>query len=117
MPEYDQVSPVLAKPVRLGLHGLARGSPLQAYALTVGIGRLIENPVDQAIAVLLASDAEGDVRLRTVLKTWPLSLRRRNSARLWRAQRNEKERQVAQKGAQRRQSQKLRYFQSHKYGW
>ena len=117
VPEYDQVSPVLAKPVRLSLHGLAQGSLVQAYALAVGIGRLIENPVDQAITVLLASDAQGEARLRIALKTWPLSLRRRIWARLWRAQRDERDRQIAQMGARRRQSQKPRHFQSHIHRW
>jgi len=117
VPEYDQASPVLAKPVRPGLHGLAQGSLLQAYALAVGIGRLIENPVDQAITVLLARDEQGEARLRMALKTWPLSLRRRISARLWRAQRDERDRQIAQKGTRRRQSQEPRHFQSHIHRW
>lgn len=53
VPEYDRVAPLLTKPVRPGLHGLAHGSPLQSFALTVGIGRLAEYPVGQAIATLL----------------------------------------------------------------
>ncbi len=69
---------------------------LQAFALTVGIGRIIENPVKQAIAVLLASDAEGQGRVREALSSWPLSLRRRISVRLWRVQRDERARQIAE---------------------
>ena len=115
VPDYDHVAPVLAKPVRPGRHGLSQGSLLQAYALTVGIGRLTEDPVDQATAVLLASDADGEERLRVALKSWPLPLRRRISARLWRAQRDERDRKIAQKVARPRQSQKLRLVQSHRY--
>ncbi|WP_417809058.1 hypothetical protein [Thioclava sp.] len=77
MQEYDQMAPVLARPVRSGLHALAQGSLLQVFALTVGIGRIAENPVDRVIAVLLASDADGQGRMQDVLRSWPLSLRRR----------------------------------------
>jgi len=115
VPEYDQVAPVLAKPVRSGLHALAQGSLLQIFALTVGIGRIAECPVDRVIAVLLASDAEGRGRVQEVLRSWPLSLRRRISARFWRAQRDENARQIAEKGTRRRQSHKLRRVQSHQY--
>lgn len=73
VPEYDQIAPVLTKPVRPGLHALAQGSLLQSFALAAGIGRIDEDPVSQAIEVLLASDADGQGRLRDVLKTWPLS--------------------------------------------
>lgn len=113
--EYDKVAPVLTKPVRLGSHSLAQGSLLQTFALTVGIGRIVEDPVTRAIDVLLASDADGRERLRDVLKAWPLSLRRRISARLWRAERDEREREIAEKARRRRQSHKLRYVQSHQY--
>jgi len=115
VPEYDQVAPVLAKPVRPGLHGLAQGSLLQGFALTVGIGRLAEDPVARAIDVLLASDADGQVRVREALKSWPLSLRRRIFARLWRAQRDERERQIAEKPTRRRQSHEFGRAQSHEY--
>ena len=115
VPEYDHVAPVLAKPVRPGLHALAQGSLLQAFALTVGIGRVAEDPVARTIKVLLASDADGQERVKDVLRAWPLSLRRRISARLWRAERDERVRQIAEKAARQRQSHKLRYVQSHKY--
>jgi len=115
VPEYDRVAPVLAKPVRPGLYALAQGSLLQTFALTVGIGSLVEDPVDQAIAVLLSGDAEWQRRLKDVLKSWPLSLRRRISARLWRAQRDESARQITEKAGRRRQSHKYRRVQSHKY--
>jgi len=115
VPEYDAVAPVLAKPVRPGLHALAQGSPLQAFALTVGIGRIAEDPVDQAITVLMKSDADGQGRVQDALRSWPLSLRRRISARLWRAQRDERDSQVAQKPPKRRQSHKYRRVQSHEY--
>lgn len=115
VPEYDEVAPVLAKPVRPGLHALAQGSLLQDFALTVGIGRIVEDPVACAINVLLASDADGQVRVRDALAAWPLSLRRRISARLWRAQRDERARQVAQKPRRRRQSHEYRRVQSHEY--
>lgn len=117
VPEYDTVAPVLAKPVRPGLHGLAQGSLLQAFALTVGLGRIVEDPVNRAINVLLASDTEGQGRAQVALRSWPLSLRRRISARLWRAQRDERECRIIEKAARERQSHKLRYVQSHKYGW
>lgn len=115
VPEFDAVAPVLAKPVRPGLHSLAQGSPLQVFALTVGIGRIAEDPVARAIDVLLASDAEGQGRVQDALRSWPLLLRRRISARLWRAQRDERERQVAQKPRRRRQSHEYRRVQSHEY--
>ena len=97
VPEYDEVAPVLAKPVRPGLHGLTQGSLLPAFALTVGIGRVAEDPVDQASSILLKSDVDGQARVREALRLWPLSLRRRISARLWRTQRDERERQVRRK--------------------
>ena len=81
VPEYDEVTPVLAKPVRHGPHALAQGSRLQGFALTVGICRIVEDPVACAINVLLASDVNGQVRGREALATWPLSLSRRISAR------------------------------------
>jgi hypothetical protein len=115
VPEYDRVAPVLAKPVRPGLHGLAQNSPLQAFALTVGIGRIGANPVNRAIDILLASDVEGRGRVREALKTWPLSLSRRISARFWRAERDESERRIAEKAIRRRQSHKYRRVESHKY--
>ncbi|MEM6663881.1 MAG: TniQ family protein [Pseudomonadota bacterium] len=115
VPEYDQVAPVLAKPVRPGMHSLAQGSLLQGFALSVGIGRIVEDPVALVIAVLLASDADGQGRVREALKSWPLSLRRRISARLWRAQRDERERQIIVKATKRRQSHEYRPVQSHKY--
>jgi hypothetical protein len=117
VPEHNRVAPVLAKPVRPGLHGLAQGSLLQGFALTVGIGRVAEDPVNRAIDVLLASDAEGEGRVRDGLKTWPLSLRRRVAAPLWRAQQDESDRQIAQQAARRHQSHKYRRAQSHKYAW
>ena len=115
VPEYDQVAPVLAKPVRPGLHALAQGSLLQCFALTVGIGRIIEDPVKWAISVMLVSDAEGQGRVREALKSWPLSSRRRIFARLWRAQRDESDRQIAEKARRQRQSHKYRTIQSHKF--
>jgi hypothetical protein len=113
VPEYDQVAPVLAKPVRPGLHSLAQGSHLQAFALTIGIGRLAEIPVDQAISVLLKSDADGLASVREALKSWSLSLRRRISARFWRAQRDERGRQITEKAMGRRQSHKYRQVHSN----
>jgi len=115
VPEYDQVAPVLAKPVRPGLHALAQGSLLQCFALTVGIGRIIEDPVKWAISVMLESDAEGHGRVRQAISPWPLSLRRSISARFWRAERDERARQTAEKAARQRQSHKYRLIQSHKY--
>lgn len=115
VPEYDRVAPVLTKPVRPGLHGLAQGTLLQSFALTVGIGRIAENPVDQVIAVLLKSDGEGQDRVRQSLGLWPLSLRRRISARFWRAERDERDRQIAEEAVKRRQSHKYRRVQSHQY--
>ena len=113
VPEYDRVAPVLTKPVLPGLHGLAQGSLLKSFALTVGIGRIAEDPVARAIDVLLAGDTDGRVRVRAALSLWPLSLRRRISARFWRAERDERDRQVAEKAAKRRQSHKYRRVQSH----
>lgn len=113
VPEYDQVAPVLAKPVRPSLHALTHGSLLQCFALTVGIGRIIEDPVKWAIAVMLVSDAGGQGRVREALETWPLSMRRSISARFWRAERDERARQIAEKAAKQRQSYKYRTIQSH----
>ncbi|MDD9908556.1 MAG: TniQ family protein [Ahrensia sp.] len=113
VPEYDLVAPVLTKPVRAGLSSLATASLLQAYALAVGIGRLAEDPVDPVVAVLLASDAAGEGRVRTVLRKWPLTSRRCVYARFWRAQRSERDREAALKAARGPQSHKLRFSQSH----
>ncbi len=76
-PEYNRFAPVLAKPVRPGLDALARGSLLQNYALAVAVARLIENPVERAAEVLAATDAEGEMCLRRVLRLWPVAMRRR----------------------------------------
>jgi len=89
--------------------------PINRQALTVGIGRIVENPIDQAILVLLKSDVDGQGRVQEALRSWPLSLRRRISARFWRAQRDERERLLAEKAARRRQSHKYRRVQSHEY--
>ena len=115
VPEYDKVAPVLTKPVRPGSHSLAQGSLLQAYALSIGIGRIVKDPVSRAIEVLLVSDAEGQARVRDALDSWPISLRRRISARLWRAERDERERQITEKATIRRQSHKYRRVESHQY--
>lgn len=80
-PEYDRAAPLIAKPVRPGLFALSRGSLLQNYAMAVSVGRLTDNPVEHAVAVLAASDREGEQRIRDVLQVWPLSLRRRIFAR------------------------------------
>jgi hypothetical protein len=88
---------------------------LQCFALTVGIVRIIEDPVKWAISVMLVSDAEGLGRVRQAIGPWPLSLRRSISARFWRAEREERARQSAEKAARQRQSHKLRLIQSHKY--
>jgi hypothetical protein len=77
---------------------------MQASALTVRISRLIESSVEQARTVLLKSEA----RLGLAFTTWPLLLRRRISAQFWRAQGDEKEREMTQKGARRHQSNKNR---------
>lgn len=115
VPEYDRVAPVLTKPVLPGLHGLAQGSLLQSFALTVGIGRIAEDPVAHATDILLASDVDGQGRAQQALRSWPLSLRRRISARLWRAQRDERDCQIAQKLKKRRQSHEYWRVQSHEY--
>jgi len=77
VPEYDRAAPVLAKAAAPGLAALARGSPLQSYALAAGLGRLIANPVAEAAKVLAASDAEGRARLNESMRSWPGPLRRR----------------------------------------
>ncbi|MFG6531591.1 MULTISPECIES: TniQ family protein [unclassified Sulfitobacter] len=115
VPEYDQVAPVLAKAVRPGFHALAQSSLLQCFALTVGVGRIIEDPVKRVISVMLVSDAEGQGRVRQAIRSWPLSLRRSISARLWRAQRDDRERQSAAKPNKRRLSHEFRLIQSHEY--
>ena len=76
-PEYNRFAPVLAKPVRQGLDALARGTLLQTYALAVAVARLTENPVEHAAATLAAADAEGETRLRRVLRSWPRATRSR----------------------------------------
>jgi hypothetical protein len=77
VPEYDRAAPVFTKAAPLGLAALARGSLLQTYALAVGLGRLIEEPVTEVVKTLLASDSEGEARLREVLRSWPAPLRHR----------------------------------------
>ena len=67
---------------------LAQGSLLQCFALAVGAGRIIEDPVKWAVSVMLMSDAEGQGRVRQAVRSWPLSLRRSIAARFWRAERN-----------------------------
>lgn len=98
VPQYDRVAPVLAKPVRPGLLALARGSLLQNYALTIGVGRLAADPVGHAAAVLLASDRQGEERLREMLRAWPLALRRRIYARLRRLRDKNEVSQVSSRG-------------------
>jgi len=115
VPEYDQVAPILTKPVCPGPYGLAQGSLLQTFALTIDISRIGDDPVTRAIEVLLARDPDGQERLKNALRSWPLSLRRRVSARLWRAERDERDRQIVEKATRWHQSHKLRYAQSHTY--
>ena len=98
VPEYDLVAPVLGKPVRPGLMGLARGSLLQNYALAIGVGRLAADPVGHAASVLLASDAEGEERLRETLRAWPEATRRRIYARLRRVRDKSEARQDRGRG-------------------
>src|SRR5208282_3846316 len=81
VPEYDQIAPPVAKPVRAGLQGLADGSLLQTFALAAALARLTLAPVDYAAAALAAGDEEGRERLRAALETWPAGLRRRVHAR------------------------------------
>jgi len=119
VPEYDRVAPVLAKPVRAGLFSLAQGSLLKNYALAVGIGRLSVDPVGYSAAVLLASDREGEERLRGALRAWPLTLRRRIYARLGRLRSAHSGAssgvERTRSGRKRGQSQQLRFSQSHNY--
>jgi len=119
VPEYDRVAPVLAKPVRAGMFSLAQGSLLQNYALAVGIGRLSVDPVGYAATVLLASDPEGEERLRETLRAWPLPLRRRIYTRFRRLRAAHSEVSAGAKhpptGRNSRQSQKFRFSQSHNY--
>lgn len=119
VPEYDRVAPVLAKPVRSGLFSLAQGSLLQNYALAVGVGRLSADPVGYGAAVLLASDREGEERLRETLRAWPLRLRRRIYARLRRLRVAHSDAssgtERAQTGLNSCQSHKFRFSQSHNY--
>lgn len=115
VPEYDRVAPLFVKPVRAGFHALSQSSLLQAYALAIGIDRLTNNPINSVIDVLMSSDQAGEMRLREVLKQWPLSLRRCIYARLWRTQRDERERQLAEKRDKRSKSHKLRFIPSHYY--
>jgi hypothetical protein len=116
VPEYDQVAPVLAKPVRPGLHALAQGSLLQCFALTVGVGRIIDDPIKWAISVMFESDAEGQERVRQAISPWPLSVKRSISARFWRAERDERARQSAEKAARQRPSHKYRKRQGDPVG-
>jgi hypothetical protein len=81
VPEYDRIAPPLAKPVRVGLQGLADGSLLQNFALVVALARLTLAPVDYAAAALAAGDEEGRERLRAALGAWPIGLQRRIHAR------------------------------------
>lgn len=119
VPEYDRVAPVLAKPVRAGLFSLAQGSLLHNYALAVGIGRLSVDPVGYSAAALLASDREGEERLRAALRAWPLTLRRRIYVRLRRLRSAHRGTSSGAErtgsGRKRGQSQKLRVIQSHNY--
>lgn len=119
VPEYDRVAPVLAKPVRSGLFSLAQGSLLQNYALAVGVGRLSSDPVGHGVAVLLASDREGEERLREALRAWPLTLRKRISARFRRLRVAHSDVAAGGESAQAsrngRQSHKFRFIQSHNY--
>lgn len=119
VPEYDRVAPVLAKPVRAGLFSVAQGSLLQNYALAVGIGRLSADTVGYSGAVLLASDEDGEERLRETLRAWPLTLRRRIYARLRRLRVAHSSAssgvEGVQSGQKRGQSHKLRFSQSHNY--
>ncbi|RTM10121.1 MAG: hypothetical protein EKK31_03705 [Hyphomicrobiales bacterium] len=119
VPEYDRVAPVLAKPVRAGLFSLAQGSLLQNYALAVGVGRLSADPVGYSAAVLMASDEEGEERLRETLRAWPLALRRRIYARLGRLRGAHSGSSLGvernRPGRKRRQSQKFRFSRSHNY--
>jgi hypothetical protein len=110
VPEYDRVAPVLTKPVRAGLFSMAQGSLLQNYALAVGIGRLSADPVGYAASVLLASDGEGEQRLRQTLQGWPLALRQRIYKRFQRLNRI-----GVQSDCGTAQSQKFRFTQSHNY--
>jgi len=77
VPEYDRAAPVFTKAAPPGLAALAQGSLLQTYALAVGMGRLIEQPVTEVDKALLASDPDGEARLREVLLSWPAPLRHR----------------------------------------
>lgn len=86
VPEYDNAAPLLTKPVRTGLFALAQGSLLQTYALSAGVGRLVAYPVQHAVAVLLASDVEGEQRVRQALRAWMPQLRREIYRRLRRLQ-------------------------------
>jgi hypothetical protein len=116
VPEYDRVAPVLGKPAPPGIMAVAEGSLLQNYALAVGVGRLTADPVGCAASALLASDPDGEARLRRVLRAWPPALRRRIAGRLaqLRAQRAASAAAAtARTGRKSGQSHKFRFSQSH----
>ena len=80
VPEYDRIAPPLAKPVRVGLQGLADGSLLQNFALVVALARLTSAGRLRGGGAA-AGDEEGRERLRAALGAWPAGVRRRIHAR------------------------------------
>ncbi|WP_018431028.1 TniQ family protein [Hoeflea sp. 108] len=115
VPEYDRVAPILAKPVPRGLFALAHGSLLQNYALAVGLGRLSADPAGYAAAVLLASDPEGEERLRETLRAWPLKLRRRIYGRFRRLRDAQNDAHRDPFAGKRRPVSQFRFTQSHNH--
>lgn len=115
VPEYDRTAPLLTKPVPRGMFALAHGSLLQNYALAVGVGRLSADPVGYAATVLLASDPEGEERLRETLRAWPLTLRRRIYGRLRRLRDAPNNAGREPFAGKRRPVSQFRFTQSHNY--
>jgi hypothetical protein len=110
VPEYDRVAPVLTKPVQFGLAALADASLLQAYALTIGVGRLTLDAVRQVAKVLALSDPEGKWRLEMVLRDWPRPLRASIVVELKRIARQE----PASESRERLSVGRITYRQSHR---
>lgn len=115
VPEYDRAAPLLTKPVPRGLFALAHGSLLQNYALAVGVGRLSADPIGYSASVLLASDSEGEERIRGRLRAWPLTLRRRIYGRLRHLRDAQNEALPGLPDGRKRSVSQFRFAQSHNH--
>lgn len=94
VPEYDVAVAIHEQRLPEDVFGLRGARAVERQAVAIGIARLILNPVDAAVAILLGCDDFGRPRVEGCLLGWPIRLRQAVALGLPRAHRKSKGKSV-----------------------